>query len=417
MKPQEMLEKAGLLLEESKLAAVEGDPDKAQALVAEAKEWKEKALQTNAVLTSAQKELDELVQKKQEGEHRQPGSQFKYWGEFLQAAQDVNFGKFDARLRQFKDAEEINTYTRVKDMSGATGSSGGFLIPDEFSTELRAAMQQAAIIRQRATVLPMRRRTIKVPVLDQTGTTPGQPHWFGGLIFYWEDEGADHTASDASFKEIELVARKLVGFTRSPDELMDDAAISLEAFLQGPLGFVGGVSWMEDFAFLMGNGVGKPLGVINAPCTKAITRNTAAHIKFEDLINMIAAFLGGEGVWVASQTVMAELLGMNGPTGNPAYLWGDASKGVPNTLLGYPIVFTEKTPPLGIKGDIGLYDFRYYLVGDRQADTVESTKFEKWAADKTSWKIRHRVDGKPWLEKVITLQDGTTEVSPFVTLT
>jgi regulation of enolase protein 1 (concanavalin A-like superfamily) len=29
----------------------------------------------------------------------------------------------------------------------------------------------------------------------------------------------------------------------------------------------------------------------------------------------------------------------------------------------------------------------------------------------------HRVDGQPWLNAPLTYQDGTTQVSPFVTLT
>ncbi len=33
-----------------------------------------------------------------------------------------------------------------------------------------------------------------------------------------------------------------------------------------------------------------------------------------------------------------------------------------------------------------------------------------------TWRVVERVDGQPWIEKPITLQDGTTQVSPFVAL-
>jgi hypothetical protein len=33
-----------------------------------------------------------------------------------------------------------------------------------------------------------------------------------------------------------------------------------------------------------------------------------------------------------------------------------------------------------------------------------------------TWRVVERVDGQPWLEKVVTLQDGSTTVSPFVIL-
>jgi HK97 family phage major capsid protein len=63
-----------------------------------------------------------------------------------------------------------------------------------------------------------------------------------------------------------------------------------------------------------------------------------------------------------------------------------------------------------------LADFSYYLIGDRQATTVESTKFEAWQYDKTSWRAVHRVDGQPWTNAPFTYQDSTTTVSPFVAL-
>jgi hypothetical protein len=33
-----------------------------------------------------------------------------------------------------------------------------------------------------------------------------------------------------------------------------------------------------------------------------------------------------------------------------------------------------------------------------------------------TWRFVQRVDGRPWLENKITLQDGSTTVSPFVVL-
>jgi HK97 family phage major capsid protein len=269
----------------------------------------------------------------------------------------------------------------------------------------------------------MRRRQLEMPVLDQTGTTAGRPHWFGGLQFYWMEEGGDKTASDAQFRSLALVARKLIGFTRAADELLDDAAISLDAFLSGPMGFAGGAAWMEDYAFLRGTGAGQPLGVINSPAAISVTRQTAGTVTYDDLANMLEAFLpSGNGVWLASQSLMSDLVTMTGPSGNPSYLWngvaGQSIAGrVPGTLLGYPIIWDEKIPRRGYSGDIGLYDLSYYLIGDRQSTTVESTKFEAWKEDKTSWRMVHRVDGRPWLSAPFTYEDGETQVSPFVKLT
>jgi len=413
----EKQQKAKLLFEQAKDALGKGEVQIAEGLLAEASDLKKQVEQGAELLKTAQGQLDELTRVEQKsGSPLTPGQRWKFWGEFLTAVEATNRKERDPRLQRFVDHEESQNFTRTKDMSGNSGEAGGYLIPEEFVTEIYGVLAETGIVRShRPTLLPMRRRSIKVPVVDQPSTPAGQPHWFGGMVFDWEDEASEITSSDLKFKEVELTARKLTALTRSSEELMDDAAVSLEAFLQSPRGFAGGAVWMEDYAFLNGNGVGKPLGVIGSPCTKAVSRATTSHVKYTDLVNMLAAALMSDNlIWVANTGVLSELMLMEGPSGHPVYLWGNATAGVPDTLLGRPIVFTEKVPALGTKGDIGLYDFSYYLVGDRQAPTVESTNYEKWAEDKTSWKLRHRVAGQPWLEAPLTLQDGSTQVSPFV---
>ena len=353
------------------------------------------------------------------------------WGEWLSEVWKAGHPGIksapDPRLTFFEDeAFGPNASKERKDMVENVGASGGYLVPTEFQSALQAALVDNSIVRQRATVIPMRRRQLDMPVLDQTGTTAGQPHWFGGLRFYWEEEAAQKTESDPLFRKISLVAHKLIGYTRASDELLDDSAISLDAFLRGPMGFAGGAAWMEDYAFLRGNGAGQPLGVINAGATITVERATVGTVGFADIADMMERFLpGSRGVWIASQSLLSELVQMTGPTGNQAYIWLGAAAGltvpsaigpVPGMLMGLPLIWSEKSPLRGYDGDLLLADFRYYLVGDRQATTVESTKFDRWQYDQTSWRLVHRVDGQPWLSASLVYADGVTSVSPFVVL-
>jgi HK97 family phage major capsid protein len=350
------------------------------------------------------------------------GSDFKDGGEFLYASWLASIGrKRDPRLAYFREKDESPGHEK-KQMVESVGASGGFLVPTEYLAQLQAVGPGDAIVRPRATKIRMRRRAIDIPVLNQTGTTAGIPHWYGGMIFYWAEEASEKTLTTASFKKVTLVAHKLIGYTRASDELLDDAAISLSDFISGPMGFVGGCTWHEDYTFLQGTGAGQPLGVINAGATITVNRAGANAISYADLVNMLEAFLpSANGVWVANQSVMSNLMTMQdasgGAAGTGSYIWGSAADGVPARLLGLPIIFTEKVPRIGTAGDIGLYDFKYYLLGDRQATTVESTKFDKWAYDQTSWRVVHRVDGQPWLSTYLTYQDGTTTVNdpcPYV---
>jgi len=85
--------------------------------------------------------------------------------------------------------------------------------------------------------------------------------------------------------------------------------------------------------------------------------------------------------------------------------------------LGYPIIFTERVPNLGIKGDIGLYDFGYYLIGDGEGPVVESSIHERFRANQTTYRVSEMVDGKPWLSAHVDLRPtGAVAISPFVSL-
>lgn len=344
-------------------------------------------------------------------------AKFQVWGEFLDmVATAQRGGKTDPRLKFFKDDEPQGNSRVQKDMSGETGAAGGYLIPEEFRAELMAVTASEAIVRRYATVIPMRRRQISIPALNQTQDLPaGVPRWFGGLRAYWIGEGQTKPTSDAVFRELNLAAKKLVLFTRATDELLDDAAISLEAFLSGPLGMAGAIAWMEDYAFFWGSGAAQPLGIFNSGALVTVNRDAPNGVSFNDLVLMMAKHkMSRNSRWAFSQTVMPSIMRLKDDQGN--LIWGSAINGAPPTLLGIPYDISEALPPVGTTGDILLADYRFYVIGDRQATTVESTKFEAWQEDKTSWRAVHRVDGQPWLDAPLTLQDGTTQISPFVTL-
>lgn len=426
---QERLDQAKKLFDEAKAiianaeapaeekAKVEGLMERAKTLKAEAAQLQDIDKFGKDYLEAKEKDENEDKAK----QTRADPKQFKDWAEYLEAAfianhKDAAYRKTDPRLQYFRDRAEEKSATESKVMNESVGASGGFLVPAEFLAQLQAVTAELALVRGRASIIRMRRRQIGIPVLDQTGTTAGLPHWFGGMRFYWAEEAEEKTLSDASFREIQLVAHKLIGYTSASDELVADAAISLADFLSGPLGMAGGISWMEDFAFIQGTGAGQPLGVINAGATISVPR-VATNPTYPDLCDMVENFLpSGRGIWFISQSLYSEMLQLSGPAGNASYIWGNAIAGQPDRLLGYPVVFTEKCPLRNNPGDVILADWRYYLIGDREATTVESTQYDLWRYDKTSWRAVHRVDGQPWLSAPLYYQDGTTQISPFVIL-
>lgn len=334
-------------------------------------------------------------------------SQFKNWREFVGALQKVvkSKGRFiDPRFETYKE------------LGASTGASGGVLVPVQQMENLMAVAATQSVVRQRATVIDMESRTVEMPVLDQTAASTTTPSFFGGIRVNWTEDGQTIVDTDPQYRDMALTAYELTGSTSVRNTLLDDVP-ALSSYLGGRLGFPGAIAHAEDFAFLRGNGVGKPLGIVSAPATVAVTRTTSSDIKYDDLANMLGRFMGDTPVWVASISAKAKLLLMNGPSGNPSYLWGNTTTGIPNTLMGYPIIFTDKLPALGARGDILLADMSYYLLGNREnATTVETSDQQLFTQNKTVFRIVHRVGGSPWLSAPITLMDGSTTVSPFVVI-
>jgi HK97 family phage major capsid protein len=339
-------------------------------------------------------------------------------------------GQLHPSLKSFTDPDEAAYESKhgqttwehgkeSKDLAESAGSTGGFLVVGEQRTDLLAVPAPVDGIRERAQVVPMRSRTLKWPTLNQRGTTAGSPHFFGGIEAKWTEEAGEKESTDPAFDELTLTAWKLVCYTRTSDELLADSAVALAAFFSGPMGFAGAIKWEEEYTFLRGSGAGQPMGVINAPGTITVPRQQQLFLNVGDITAMIEASYGDNLVWHISRSQMGNLLQLNGPAGSasPQYVFMPAGLGgVPATLMGYPIIWSDKLPRRFSTGDIVLANWQYYLIGDRQMTTIDSTNVERFRYDQTSWRAVHRVDGQPQLRAPLTYDDGLTSVAPFVVL-
>lgn len=303
--------------------------------------------------------------------------------------------------------------------------AGGFLIPEEFRGDMLQWTIENSIVRGRATVLPMSTLRVNVPVIDDTSHVTSV---FGGITFYWEEEAATLTESQASFGKMVLDAKKLTAYCTIPNELLADAP-ALNAWLGQNL--PKGMAWAEDVAFLTGDGVGQPQGVINSPGSVAVSARAGqatGSIIYENLVDMYSRMLPQSlpnAVWVCSIDTFPQLatMSLSVGTGGSALFVGNgtptnaASGAPPMTILGRPVVFTEKTGPLGTQGDINLIDFSFYLIGDRQTMTADSSVHYQFANDKTAFRLIERIDGRPWIQTPITMHNNSSNtLSPYVSL-
>ena len=342
---------------------------------------------------------------------RAPGSsldgQYEDFGSFLTTVHNGTF-------REVADA-------RLKVLTEGSGADGGFLVPEEFRSEMLRLAIEEAVVRSRARVIPMARETMLFPAIKDTSHASSI---HGGVQAFWNPESADLSAdsSQPAFVQVRYTAHKLTGYTLASNDLLADSAITLEALLMEM--FSDALAYFEDIAFIEGTGSGQPEGILTADSLITVSKETgqaAATIVTENLDKMFMRMLPasrGTAVWLAHYDIMPQLLALSrtvGTGGAPVMMMN--IQGAPVFIIyGRPVIFTEKAQTLGTKGDIYFADFSYYIIGDRQALSIAASPHVKFINDETVWRFIQRLDGKSWLTSALTPRNGTTTISPFVAL-
>ena len=336
---------------------------------------------------------------------------FAGFGDFVKAVIRRDIGNIkDDRLVGFKPRGPSAALT------GEEIELGGALVPEEFRPVLMSQMLDGGNIRPRAMVLPMGSGSLSVPAIRDSDHSDGSV--FGGVKFNWTEQAATIEESDPSFKIIQLNARTLSGRTELPNQLLMDSFETVPALLMRL--YQEAVPWVEDGVFLRGDGAGKPQGVLGAPATVNVARATANQISTADLASMVSHLPPGSAsraVWLMNPQVLPQIFTLN--EGSVQSFHPRSAETMPDTFNGRPILWSEHCSGLGLRGDVMLVDWMYYLIGDRQALSMDASPHEKFSDYMTVVRAVERIDGTPWVDTPITpaQRSGTTyQMSPFVVL-
>lgn len=348
---------------------------------------------------------------------RAPGAPLNgIWPDFYTFLQDTWHNTKQPTKEQQDRLSQLYAY------SEKVPSEGGFLVPEEFRTQMMRLAMESSIVRPLATVIPMGAPRVHIPCIDETSRVSSV---FGGVIVYRTEEGAEFTESSAAFASIKLDVTKQTALAHVPNELIRDWG-AFGAFIDST--FPPAMAFYEDLDFLSGNGAGAPLGALHANNTALIavaarTGQSAAannQIVWENIIDMYARMLPsslGSAIWVASPDTFGQLatMALTVGTGGSA-VWLTDGRGRPQlTLLGCPVRMSEKAPAaLGTQGDLSFVDFSMYLLGDYQTLTVDSSPHVKFTSDKTTFRAIARNDGRPWLQSPLTPHNNSATLSPFI---
>ena len=316
--------------------------------------------------------------------------------------------KEDGRFANYSDGTKV--------LGDQTGAAGGFTVPSPMSSDFIRIDPEQEIVWPTGDQIPVIGSTIPVPGLDTTGSTAGETNTLGGVVVRWNETGTTKPETEPEFTQIELKPYEISGYTEIKEALLQDSPLALASILTGL--FRNALMYYTDESFLDGTGAGQPQGIITAPGTLVLARNTVLRILYEDLMNMYMHMMTqarSGAFWTINQMAMMEIMQITDPAGN--YIWQpNARDGIPDTIFGRPVKWTEKTPTLGTQGDIIFMNPAWYYIGTKQGVTIASSEHFLFRSNRIAYRCVMRVDGQEKLPAPVFLKDGENQVSPFVVL-
>lgn len=336
---------------------------------------------------------------------------FGHFGEFSRAVLNAELGRgdIDVRLRN----ASLSTVS-----SEGAGADGGFLVPAEFRDRILAHVFDESDLLGRTDQQITSRNSISFPVDENT------PWGTSGVRGYWVGEGNAITQSKHAFRERTLKTNKLAALCPVTDELLEDAP-SLGNYMESAVGRV--FNYIIGNAIIDGSGAGQPLGFLRSPALVTVAAEggqTADTVNAANVTNMWARMPATNrmsAIWLVNPDVEAQLIRMTlggSSVAFPVYMPPNGLSQSPfATLLGRPVVPHMACKAIGDVGDICYVDLKQYVTavktGGVKTDVSLHLFFDQ---DVAAFRFVLRIDGRPWPSQAITPPNGSSTLSPFLTL-
>ena len=280
----------------------------------------------------------------------------------------------------------------VDALKEGTDPDGGFLVPDEFENQLIQKLQEANVLRTISHVIQTNSGEHKIPVVASEGTAA------------WLEEEVAYTESNTQFSQVSLGAHKLGTLIKVSEELLNDSAFDLMAYLSDEFGRRLGNA--EEQAFLNGTGIGQPTGILTDTngASAGSTAAKADSLTFDDLIDLFYSlktpYRQNAGFLMNDDTVKV-IRKMKDK--NDQYIWQPSVQaGQPDRILNCPVYTSPFMPTLSASNKPVLFgDFNYYWIVDRQGRTFKRLNELYAVTGQVGFLGSQRVDGKVILPEAI----------------
>ncbi len=277
---------------------------------------------------------------------------------------------FEAYLRSGDDDALRGLELEGKAMSTAVAADGGYLVDPETAQVIASTLIGAGSLRRVANVVNVEGSAYDV-LIDE-----------GNLGSGWADETTATTETTTpTIDRISIPLHELAAMPKISQRLLDDSAFDIEGWMAGRI--ADKFARAEAAAFITGDGVNKPTGILNHPTVDNATWTwgnlgyvvtgtagdfdaTAPGDAIVDLVYALGAQYRANGSFVMNSKTAGAVRKLKDSNGR--FLWSDGlAAGEPSRLMGYPVVIAEDMPDIATDSmSIAFGDFAAgYTIAER----------------------------------------------------
>lgn len=285
----------------------------------------------------------------------------------------LRFGSGDERYRALIEKAYQAVGRETFALLGTEFRFGEALVPEDFRAEVVKNLGGVTVMRRAgARVVPTSSSTLVYPSIAG-GTDPFSTGFEGS----WRAEGAQGTDGSAPATQnqptfgqeripVHVWQPNAIILTR---ELLEDSAAPLDSILAQCIAETKGQD--EDFAFLRGDGVGRPRGLVDyvaaaaGPSITAVNSGSASDVTYNGLMDLFYTLpiqYRDMSVFFLRSTTMGNILKLKDSSQMPL-LYQNA---LPGTLFGRPVMISEHMPAIaGNAFPVLLGAPQYYCIAER----------------------------------------------------
>jgi HK97 family phage major capsid protein len=297
----------------------------------------------------------------------------------------ANFDFGEAKSAMIEIGEAFRGFIKSGDKSGfvdltrkgmmvGSDPDGGYSVIPEFSRQITRTLKEISPMRRLANI-----RAISTDALEEIyDRDSAGAEWVA-------ETGARPATTSPQIGKWRIPVNEIYANPLISQQLLDDSALDLGTWLVGKIAV--SFAEKEGSAFVKGDGVGKPRGIISydAVTTGDSTREWGklqyvasglsggfladANKPADKLIDLVAELKSGyrfNARWLMNRRTAAAISKMKDTTNN--YIWQRSmAAGQPDSLLGYPVELDEEMPDMAANSySVAFGDFRSgYTIVDR----------------------------------------------------